>query len=166
MQVAKKSMYDLNQLSECEAISVDESTLSVTVSNSKFKAVFSKTQGTLTNYTYDSTSMVSKPLLLNVFRLPTDNDGNQSGNWDTMGLSKLSVKCTGSEIQTSSDGKTVSVALNSVYTGQNGTSFSVMLDFIVCADGTMMVNSFISPSITGTIIPKIGFRLEMPSAME
>lgn len=166
MQVAKKSMYDLNQLSECEALSVDESTLSVTVSNSKFKAVFSKTQGTLTNYTYDGTSMVSKPLLLNVFRLPTDNDGNQSGNWDTKGLSKLSVKCTGSEIHTSSDGKTVSVALNSVYTGQNGTSFSVMLDFIVCADGTLMVNSFISPSITGTIIPKMGFRLEMPSAME
>jgi beta-galactosidase len=29
-----------------------------------------------------------------------------------------------------------------------------------------MVNSFIRPSITGTIIPKMGFRLEMPAAME
>ena len=41
-----------------------------------------------------------------------------------------------------------------------------MLDFIICADGSLMVNSFIRPSNTGVVIPKLGFRLEMPATME
>ena len=40
------------------------------------------------------------------------------------------------------------------------------MQFIVCADGTVMTNAFIRPSTTGVIIPKLGFKLEMPSAME
>ena len=40
------------------------------------------------------------------------------------------------------------------------------MSFLVCANGVMMVNSFISPSNTGTILPKMGFRLEMPAEME
>ena len=166
VQTAKKPMYDLSRLDACEALSVDDGATLITIQNSTFKAAFSKTQGTLSNYSYNGTSMLSKPLLLNVFRLPTDNDGRQSGTWDNMGLRKLTVKGTGAEVQPSDDGKTVNVALNSTYTGQNGTTFDVLLDFIVCADGTLMVNSFIKPSATGVIIPKIGFRLEMPSAME
>jgi beta-galactosidase len=40
------------------------------------------------------------------------------------------------------------------------------MDFIVCADGTIMTNSFIRPSQLGAVLPKLGFRLEMPSGME
>ena len=166
VKTANKPMYDLKGLAGCEDLTIEENTTTVTVSNSNFKAVFSKSQGTLTSYTHEGTILVSKPLLLNVFRLPTDNDGNQSGSWDNMGLRKLSVRGTGAEVQTADDKKTVNVTLNSTYTGQNGTSFSVMLDFIVCADGTLMVNSLIKPATTGAIIPKMGFRLEMPSGME
>ena len=110
--------------------------------------------------------LISKPLLLNTFRLPTDNDGRQSGTWDNMGLRKLTVKGVDSDVTTSDDQKTVTISMNSTYTGKNGTSFDVNLNFIVCADGVIMVNSFVRPSVTGTIIPKIGFRLEMPAAFE
>ena len=103
---------------------------------------------------------------LNVFRLPTDNDGRQSGSWDNMGLRSLTARGKGVEFEKSEDGKTVNVTLNTRYTGQNGTYFTVQMNFIVCANGVMMVNSFISPSNTGTVIPKMGFRLEMPAGME
>ncbi|MCR4959237.1 MAG: DUF4981 domain-containing protein, partial [Prevotella sp.] len=166
VQTAQKPMYDLSRLDSAEELTVEEGSASIVVQNSTFKAVFSKAKGTLNNYTYDGTSMVSQPLQLNVFRLPTDNDGRQSGTWDNMGLRKLTVKGTGAEVQPAEDKKTVSVALTSTYTGQNGTAFDVLLDFIVCADGTLMVNSFIRPASTGAIIPKMGFRLEMPAAME
>lgn len=163
---AQKPMYDLHKLANCDALTVDDNASTVTVSNGIFKAIFSKSQGTLTSYVHEGKTLVSKPLLLSAFRLPTDNDGRQSGSWDNMGLSKLSVKGTSAEVKIADDKKTVDLTLNSTYTGRNGTSFSVMLDFIVCADGTLMVNSFISPNSTGAIIPKLGFRLEMPSAME
>jgi beta-galactosidase len=50
--------------------------------------------------------------------------------------------------------------------GNSSNTFDVSLDFIVCADGTLMVNSFIRPQNTGAILPKLGFKLEMPKEME
>ena len=166
MQTAIKPMKDLSALSSAESLTVEESSTTVTISNGMFTAVFSKSQGTLSSYTYDGVQMVGKPLLLNTFRLPTDNDGRQAESWDNTGLRKLSVRGTGTEVKRADDGKSVSVTLNSIYTGKNGTSFGVMLSFYVLADGTLMVNSVINPAITGAILPKLGFRLEMPSTME
>ena len=159
-------MYDLQQLAACEDITVEDATSTLTLSTSKFKAMFSKTSGTLNSYSYNGVQLISKPLKLNVFRLPTDNDGRQSGSWDNMGLRSLTARGKGVEFEKSEDGKTVNVTLNTRYTGQNGTYFTVQMNFIVCANGVMMVNSFISPSNTGTVIPKMGFRLEMPAGME
>ena len=166
VQAANKPMYDLSGLDAPEALEVEDATNTITVGNTMFNAIFSKSSGTLSNYSYNGVEMMSKPLLLNVFRLPTDNDGRQSGSWDSMGLRKLSVKGTSSEYVKSDDGKTATVTMGSTYTGQNGTSFDVNLSFVVCADGTMMINAFIRPAATGAIIPKMGFRLEMPSTME
>ena len=165
VRTATRPMYDLSRLQQQESLSVTDGS-TITVQNAHFKALFSKSQGTLSGYTFEGVSMLSKPLLLNVFRLPTDNDGRQSGNWDSMGLRKLSVKGTSAEVEKAPDGKTVTVNMTSTYTGQNGTSFDVSLNFLICADGTIMINSFIRPASTGVVIPKLGFRLEMPVSME
>ncbi len=165
VQTAKLPMYDLEQLQQCESLTVTDGT-TITVGNSKFEAKFLKSQGTLTSFVYEGTQMLSKPLLLNAFRLPTDNDGRQTEGWDNMGLRKLSVSGTGAETSTSADGKTANITLTSTYKGKNGMVFNVILSFIVCADATIMVNSLIRPSTTGAIIPKLGFRFEMPADFE
>ena len=150
-----------------DALTVEETSTVVNVSGANFKATFTKSKGTLTGYTYDGVSMISKPLQLNAFRLPTDNDGSKTGSWDGMGLPKLNTtgKGTGTTVTKGDDGKTVTIAMNSTY-GSGSNTFDVILNFIVCADGTVMVNSFIRPANTGAIIPKLGFRLEMPKEME
>ena len=163
VSTAEKPMY---VPTAADALTVDDGSAVITVTGSRFKATFSKAQGTLTTYTFDDVALVSKALLLNAFRLPTDNDGNRTESWDNMGLRKMSVKGTGSFVSSSADGSTVSISLSSTYTGKNGTAFNVIMGFIVCADGTIMVNSFIQPVLTGSVIPKLGFRLEMPAAME
>ena len=163
---ATKAMYNLAQLNDCEEIIVEDATSRLTLSNSKFEAVFSKVTGTLNSYSYNGIKLIDKPVKLNTFRLPTDNDVRQSGSWDNMGLRNLSVRGKGVEFEKGNDGKTIIVTLNSRYTGQNSTAFDVQMTFLVCANGVMMVNSFISPLNTGAIIPKIGFRLEMPAEME
>ena len=164
VKAATKPMVDLQKLSECEPFTVENSSSVITLSNTRLKITFSKTQGTLTGYSVDGVQMISKPLLLNAFRLPTDNDGRQSSSWDNMGLRKLTVKGTNNEVV--EEERYTIVNLNSIYTGQNGTAFEVNHNFLVCCDGTVMVNSFIRPSLTGAILPKLGFRLEMPSTME
>ena len=98
VKTAQKPMYDLTRRSDGSTLTVEESATTITVTGSRFKAAFNKSQGTLSGYLYDGVLMLSKPLLLNVFRLPTDNDGRQTSSWDTMGLPKLgtTAKCNSS----------------------------------------------------------------------
>ena len=163
VQSAVKPMY---KPAAAEALTVDDATDDITISNARFTAVFSKTRGTLSSYTFDGVQMMSKPLLLNVFRLPTDNDGRQTESWDNAGLRQLSVIGIDARVESSADGQSATVTLASTYSGKNGTAFDVSLQFVVCADGTVMTNAFIRPALPGAILPKMGFRLEMPAAME
>ena len=167
VKTAQKPMKDLNSKKGFEPLAVEETISDITVSNVHFTATFNKSKGTLSNYSYDGVEMMSKMLQLNAFRLPTDNDGSKKSSWDSMGLPKLGStgKGTGSSVTKSDDGKTVTVSLTSTY-GSGTYTFDVDLCFIVCADGTMMVNSLIRPASSGAIIPKLGFRLEMPQEME
>jgi beta-galactosidase len=84
-----------------------------------------------------------------------------------MGLPKLSStgKGTATTVTKAEDNKTVTVSMKSTY-GSGSNIFNVNIDFVVCADGTVMVNSFIRPNNTGAILPKLGFKLEMPEGME
>ena len=163
---ASKPMKDLT-FATANALTVDDGTSVVTVSGANFAATFSKSKGTLTGYTFDGVQMMTKALQLNTFRLPTDNDGSKKASWDGMGLRSLSTTGKGTETKVTKavDGKTVTVSMKSTY-GTGSNIFDVSLDFIVCADGTIMTNSFIRPQNTGAILPKLGFKLEMPEGME
>ena len=167
VKTAKRPMKDLTALTLLPDLAVEDGSTAITVTGEHFSATFNKNKGTLSNYSYDGVEMMSKMLQLNAFRLPTDNDGSKKSSWDSMGLPKLSStgKGTGSTVTKSDDGKTVTISLTSTY-GSGTYTFDVDLCFIVCADGTMMVNAFIRPNNTGAIIPKLGFRLEMPQEME
>ena len=166
VRTATKPNYDLSALASLDSLTIDDGSTSIVVSGSGFMASFSKSQGTLSGYRLGDVVMLSKPLLLNAFRLPTDNDGRRTESWDNMGLRKLTVACKSATARLSDDGKTATIDTKSLYTGKNGTQFDVSLRFIVCADGTIMVSSLIIPSATGAVIPKLGFRLEMPAQME
>jgi beta-galactosidase len=166
IDTGKKPMKDLT-FAGADALTVDDGSAVVTVSGTHFQAKFTKRKGSLTSYTLDGVQMVSKPLQLNVFRLPTDNDGSKKSSWDGMGLPQIGskIKNMGTTVKKADDGKTVTVSMRTVY-GNDPNTFDVTIDFIVCADGTIMTNSFIRPQNTGAILPKIGFRLEMPEEME
>ena len=162
IRAAKKPMYT----PAANALEVSESASAITITGQNFTATFSKIQGTLSGYSYDGKILLSKGLKLNAFRLPTDNDGRRCESWDNMGLRQLTAKGNTASVRKADDGNTATVTMNTTYTGKSGTTFDVDMDFIVCADGTIMTNSFIRPSQPGAVLPKLGFRLEMPSGME
>lgn len=167
LKTPEKPYFNIEEaVKDAEAIDVSEANNIITVSNSNFTVKFSRALGTLINYELGDTKLISSALRLNAFRLPTDNDGSKTSTWDGLGIQKLTAKGTSATYDKSEDGKTVNITLTSVYTGAGSTKFDVTHNFIVCANGVIMVNSFIAPSCTGTIIPKLGFRTEMPSDME
>ena len=167
VKTAKKPMFDLNSMVGYPQMTVEETASTITVSSTLFTATFNKGKGTLSGYTYDGVQMMSKELQLNAFRLPTDNDGSKKATWDAMGLPKLGAtgQGTGCSVTRSANDKYVIVNLSSTY-GSGIYTFDVTLCFIVCNDGKIMVNSMIRPSNAGAILPKLGFRMEMPKDME
>ena len=56
--------------------------------------------------------------------------------------------------------------MKSVWTSTTSHKLDLQLDFKVCADGTIMVNADINPADQNAVLPRIGFKLEMPSKME
>ena len=166
LKTATRPDYDITQLANYPDLKVSETSTQLTLSNSLFTVEFNKNQGQLSTYTYGGKQLICKPIKFNAMRLPTDNDGRQCESWDNMGLNSLSVRATSSSYTPSEDGKSVNVAFNTRYVGKNGTRFDVQYNFVVCANGVVMVNTFTQPSSTGAILPKMGFRCEMPAAME
>ena len=155
----------LYALPEGEALNVSATTSTLTITGADFTVAFNKSKGTLSTYKVGNTSVISSPLILNLFRLPTDNDGRQTEGWDNLSLQKLTSKNTSFEYKESEDGKSVDVLTKTTYTGGKAT-YAVDLFFKVCADGAILVSSNVRPSVKGAVLPRMGFRTELPSAME
>lgn len=142
-------------------LDVSRSGQTVTIRGEHFTATFS--QGTLSRYIRDGVTVITNPLKLNVFRLPTDNDRAQTESWDKMGLRSLTV--SPGEWTVEEGDKSVSLDVTNVYSA-NSINFTTQMKFFVMADGAISVSSVITPSQENVILPRIGYRLEMPSAYE
>lgn len=70
-------------------ISLTETNDAYIVKGQNFEATFSQKTGTLSAYTLNGVSLISKGLELNVFRAPTDNDRQIDGDWQRKGLCNM-----------------------------------------------------------------------------
>ena len=89
------------------------------IKGSDFSAVF--TNGILSAYYHQEKQLISSDILLNAFRLPTDNDKTKTGNWDNMGLRMLNYSLDNTDAALDIDGKRASIKTQCTYTGTNGT---------------------------------------------
>lgn len=161
LQEAKKSIYSIPSDG---SLAIEENSNTITVKASNFNIVFSKQSGTLESYILNGKQLINEPLELNIFRLPTDNDKTQTGNWDTMGIRKMKV--TPGTWKISKTDNTVELSIENQYEANEPNRFTTQIAFKVLKDGIIFVNSIIDPAIKNVVLPKIGFRLSMPGDFE
>ena len=145
-------------------LTVSETGRTTIVTGSNFEISFS--QGTLSKYVYNGVTLVSQPMKFNAFRLPTDNDKTQTEQWDNMRLRSLTQTTGNWTIEESEDHKSVTLSVTNEFKGASPTAFTTQMQFVVLNDGTVTVNSIINPAITNVIIPRMGFRMEMPKEFD
>lgn len=141
-------------------VSVSETPEGIVVDGAGFSAFFSAADGTLASYSVDGKTILDSPLRLNLFRLPTDNDKNYTERWDNASLRSLTV--TPGKWTVTTAGSSVTLAIENTCTGADGHAFDVAMQFTVGSDGTILFDSSIDPARKDEVIPKIGFRTEMP----
>ncbi len=146
-------------------LNVTQTASLVRVTGKNFRALFSG--GTLSSYTYGGQVVINQPLLLNAFRVPTDNDGRHAEEWDNMGIRDL-TKSAGKWIveQNPDDSTAVTLSITNSYRGSGSTAFTTTMRYHVLSDGTIIVSSVIDPAVKGALLPKLGYKLEMPRGYE
>ena len=141
------------------------STGKIIVTGEHFSASFAA--GVLDSYTYNEQKLIDKPLLFNAFRVPTDNDGRQADGWEKNGLRNLTKTAGNWEIDDSDAASgSVCLSIKNTYKGKNNTAFTTIMRYCILSDGAIIVSSVIVPAVKGAILPKMGYKLEMPGGFE
>ena len=140
-------------------------TTSKTVKGAGFTATFSG--GTLSKYVLDGTTLINQPIKLNTFRIPTENDGRQESNWESLGVRALTMTSGTWEVEQDEANRWVQLSITDTYTtSTQALVFTVNKQFRVYPDGTISVSTVTTPNIEGSVLPKLGFRFEMPYSAE
>lgn len=148
-----------------DTVAVARSGSGYTVKGPNFTATFSG--GTLSKYVFDGTSLISQPLKLNTFRIPTENDKTQEEKWETMGVRTLTMTAGTWEVEQDEVGRWALLSITDTYkTSTSALTFTVCKQFRVYPDGAICVSTITTPSVEGSVLPKLGFRFEMPSTCE
>lgn len=130
------------------------------VSGSNFSVTFQHAVGTLSSYVVNGKTVIDRPLRFNVFRLPIDNDHPNVETWDNMNLRNLTV--IPSDFKVDKKDGIIAVKTTNTYSGKDNCVFKVEYTFSIDGAGTVAVNALVNPSMESVIMPKIGFRTEMP----
>ena len=153
------------QYSGTDTLSVTNNNTNYTVKGENFSATFSG--GTLSRYVLDGTTLINQPIKPNIFRAPTENDGRQEGNWETLGVRTLTMKAGTWEVEEDAEKHWVQLSITDTYkTSTSALTFTVCKQFRVYPDGAISVSTLTTPDIEGSVLPKLGFRFEMPSSAE
>ena len=162
-QLRKAVARNSYQYQGTDTLKLTVSSTSCTVSGKDFTATFS--QGTLSKYSYKGSALISTPLKLNTFRTPTENDHTQESNWEAMGVRTLTLAKGNFEVTEDEHHQWADIQVTNQYkTSTSAITFNVKQRFRVYPDGTIAVSNIITPNVDGQILPKLGFRLEMPGA--
>ena len=148
-----------------DTLAVSGTGTSRTVKGANFSVSFSG--GTLSRYVLDGTTLINQPLKLNTFRVPTENDKTQEGNWESLGVRSLTMSAGTWEVEQDEANRWVQLSITDTYkTSTSALIFTVNKQFRVYPDGAISVSTVTTPNIEGAVLPKLGFRLEMPSTAE
>lgn len=134
------------------------------VTGQDFEAIFNKKEGVLSAFCLNGVDMISKGPELNVFRAPTDNDKTVEDKWRDKGLYSMSLEAGTWNVQSETDKVVLSV--KNAYRGRNGFDFENAISYTVTPDGTILVKSSITPAVNGEVLPRIGYRMELPEGFE
>ena len=145
------------------ALTVRTGNIGITVKGEDFSVQFR--DGQLYRYTVGSRTLLSAPLTLQAFRIPTDNEAGQAGQYDQLGLRNLTLTPGTWNISEADDGQSVRLDCTNTYAA-TALTFSVHQSFTVMADGTITVNATIDPSTKGIELPRLGLRTELPHTYE
>ena len=138
---------------------------------SKFRVVFDRATGTLSEWTCGDNSLIvpdTGGLALYAYRSPHRKDDSwTSQNWISSGLDRLTT--TPSTIEVSAPGAAspgAQIQVSGVAEGRNGFGFSQAINYTVNPDGSIDVRASVLPRGRRIVLPRLGMRVQLNPALD
>ena len=148
-----------------DSLTISGTSSTRTVKGTNFSVTFSG--GTLSKYVLAGTTLINHPIKLNTFRIPTENDKEKESSWENLGVRSLTMTAGTWEVEQDEEKRWVQLSITDTYTtSTSALVFTINKQFRVYPDGTISVSTMTTPNIEGVVLPKLGFRFEMPNTAE
>ncbi|MEJ2051483.1 MAG: glycoside hydrolase family 2 TIM barrel-domain containing protein, partial [Calditrichota bacterium] len=126
------------------SLSVSEDNSNYTINGSDFQVVFSKSEGTITNLTYNGTRLLNKGPVPNFWRAPTDNDygngmQNRCATWRNAGQNRSIRNISRTDISNAE------VRINVSFNIPTSTTSRFDVTYTFYGDSSIVVDYTLSP---------------------
>lgn len=149
-----------------DEINVNESDRFIEISVGANEYCFDKAYGRLTSIKCSGKDLITKPLEVNLYRAPIDNDSKYIEQWHTLGLDRLVQKTYNVKLEEQDTSKAVISVDFSLGSYTYEPAFKGKLTFTCLATGELLVNVSGNPFKDIKILPRIGLQLTMPEEYE
>ena len=124
-----------------------------------------KKDAMLTSISCDGTEVLAKPLAMDFFRAPTDNDGNMVKAWTDWGYDRPIVRLK--QLRLIDPGSEIIFKAELTYGGASRIPFAnVALEYTFHQNGEVNIAGRVQKSETGPYLPKIGLRFFLTEDFE
>jgi len=146
-------------------IKVEENARQIIACGEGFRYIYNKTTACFDELIYQNRKLLDKPMELNIWRAPTDNDRNIRNVWEGMGYDKSLSRGYATKVEKTEDGVklTTDFALCGVHTVVSVRGTAV---WTIGNDGRIDVNMDVKCREESPILPRFGLRMFLPKTMQ
>ncbi|GAA4458012.1 glycoside hydrolase family 2 TIM barrel-domain containing protein [Novipirellula rosea] len=141
-------------------VDVQESDVAFVMTGKEFSVVLNKASGRITSLVYHGREILSDSQgpLPNLYRAAGDNDGYAAGQWRGAGLDDLRHTAT-SVRQTAQAKNYQQFTVDYASEGKAGFHVESSCAYTVFADGSVAIDTVLSPNQDKLVLPRVGMRL-------
>jgi beta-galactosidase len=144
---------------------ITESDTAIDISHPSFRYVFNKLTGTFDTLVFKNYALLEKPMEINIWRAPTDNDRNVRCEWEEAGYNRHTVRVY--EIRHEQNGQDIiirgSLALSAVHIQR---IIDINAEWRIAPDGSIAVRLDCTRGREFPFLPRFGLRMFLPRSMD
>lgn len=130
-----------------------------------FRYVYNKGTGLFTSMVFDQHNLLTKPMELNLWRAPTDNDRNIRALWEAAGYDRTLTRAYTTQVSASDKGVEIrsELSVSAVYLKRLLTA---QVCWTISAGGAVHVKMDVQRDTEFPFLPRFGLRLQLPKEMD
>jgi beta-galactosidase len=158
-------------ISDMPALKVEESAARIGIHGREFELIFDRAMGQITSFTHQGRELIRRGPGLNIWRAPTDNDADTSGDdnmalrWREAGLDRLQEQMDSDGIEVSQPRPQVArIKVRSFACAPDrAAGFDCRYVYTVYGSGDVVLDHHVWPSPALPPLPRVGLQMLVPA---